>query len=150
MGEHYLSVLSIDDDLADGEILRLNLEDIPEWDTDFRRVGSAAEALAELQRSSPPSVIFVDYDLGSETGVDALITLRNSGFEGSLIFLTGVGDEHIVVEAFHNLDHVGIPPRHLRRHLDAAALGSELQGVVHEIGENLNDPPSIDDDLRQV
>jgi diguanylate cyclase (GGDEF)-like protein len=89
-----LSILAIDDDPGDLELLRRHLEEIPAYAVTFigcSRVEAARHALSQ----QAVDVIFLDYLLGAVTGLDILHTLRDDGDQRPIIVLTGKGDERI-------------------------------------------------------
>jgi two-component system cell cycle sensor histidine kinase/response regulator CckA len=59
---------------------------------------SVAPALQQLQQSSY-DVLFLDFQLGVETGLDLLCEVRRCGLDLPVVFLTGHGDEEVAVQA---------------------------------------------------
>ena len=98
MATQQLSVLIIDDNLADVELLRRRLQAIPDWDEAFFACGSGREALASLERRAF-DIVFLDYLLGGETGLTLLAPIKQTGHARAVIMLTGQGSEEIAVEA---------------------------------------------------
>ncbi|MFH1107687.1 MAG: hybrid sensor histidine kinase/response regulator [Planctomycetota bacterium] len=94
MTEERLTILAVDDDHGDAELLRRNLAQIPGIDLDFVHVPTVVEAEAALSRVGV-DLTFVDYRLGSGTGLDLLRSIRASGDLRPVICLTGQGDEHV-------------------------------------------------------
>ncbi|MGE0027323.1 MAG: PP2C family protein-serine/threonine phosphatase [Thermoleophilia bacterium] len=85
-----LRVLLIEDDDGDALLVRAEMEDVGAF-PDLRRVGTLAEAMAELG----PGVDCVLLDLGlpDASGLDALAALRTA-FPGlAIVVLTGLDDE---------------------------------------------------------
>ncbi len=95
-----LTVLAVEDDKGDAEILRRNLDQIPGYDVDFVHVPNVVEAEAALSRVGI-DLTFVDYLLGAGTGLDLLRRMRASGDLRPVICLTGHGDEQVATNAFH-------------------------------------------------
>jgi len=93
-----LSILLIDDDRGDAELLRRLLSDHSEARIEFVSFTTSSEALSELERRHV-DIIFIDYLLGPETGLDALKKIRQLGITRPVIMLTGQGDEEIAVRA---------------------------------------------------
>lgn len=91
--EHY-TFMVIDDDPGDVEILRRTLEDIPGWESTLLDYNSSEDGRRELARRSV-DVIFLDYMLGAETGLEVLKEIRSAGDKRPVIVLTGQGDEMI-------------------------------------------------------
>jgi PAS domain S-box-containing protein len=59
---------------------------------------AVAPALQQLQQATY-DVLFLDYQLGLETGLDLLREVRRRGLETPVVFLTGHGDEQVAVQA---------------------------------------------------
>jgi two-component system cell cycle response regulator len=89
-----LTVLAIDDDPGDLELLRRYLEDIPEYAITLIACPNANTGHRALTEQAI-DVIFLDYLLGADTGLDILQTLRDNGDRHPVIVLTGKGDERI-------------------------------------------------------
>lgn len=49
----------------------------------------------ESLRDSPADLVFLDYILGAETGLDLLKVLRSSGNSSRIVALTGFGDAEL-------------------------------------------------------
>ncbi len=94
MGAKPLTILAIDDDPGDIEILRRYLKSVPEFHITLVACSHAEAGQAELRRRVV-DVIFVDYLLGAKTGLDIIQTLRQGGDRRPVIVLTGQGDERI-------------------------------------------------------
>ena len=97
MEKDRITVLAIDDDLGDLELLRRYLEDIPGWNIDFFAFNDWQAGCVELKRRVV-SVIFLDYVLGAETGLGVLKVIRDSGDKRPVVVMTGQGDEYIASE----------------------------------------------------
>ena len=93
-----LTVLAVDDDHGDAELLRCDLAQIPGIDLDFVHVPTVVEAEAALSRVGV-DVTFVDYRLDAGTGLELLRSIRASGDLRPVICLTGKGDEHVAIDA---------------------------------------------------
>ncbi len=98
MQEKKLTILVIDDDPGDAELLYRLLEDHPDKSIEYLPFTDSASALARL-REGNVDVIFVDYLLGPETGLDVLGKIKQAGVTTPIIMLTGQGDEEVAVEA---------------------------------------------------
>ena len=93
----HLKILAIDDDSADQELLRRYLEEIHGYDIDLICLSGAEDDFDELAGQSL-DVIFLDYLLGRDNGLNKLRHLRACGVKTPIIMLTGQGDEGLVVE----------------------------------------------------
>ncbi len=92
-----LSVFAIDDNPADLEILSRKLNKISGLNIDFYAFNSWKTAETELKRLSI-NIIFVDYLLGTDSGLDIIKNIRSSGDHRPIIMLTGQGSEKIAAE----------------------------------------------------
>jgi two-component system sensor histidine kinase/response regulator len=98
MAKRKLTVLVIDDSPADVEILRRLLEQIDSWEIHFLAFHDSKEGRAEAVKGKA-DLIFLDYMLGLETGLDVLNAIEDDGCFLPVIMLTGHGNEEIAVEA---------------------------------------------------
>ena len=83
---------------------------------------TVAAALQQLQQSSY-DVVFLDYQLGLETGLDLLREMRREDLAVPVILLTGHGDEQLAVQAMKSGACDYLP----KSKLDAAALQRALR-----------------------
>jgi DNA-binding response OmpR family regulator len=90
--------LVIDDEPAHVEILRRLLEEIEGWKVELLACNDAATGLEEALRRRT-DLIFLDYSLGLETGLEVFHQIREGGCNLPVIMLTGHGSEEIAVEA---------------------------------------------------
>ncbi len=90
-----LTVLAVDDNPTDLVLLRRALERSPSWNIDFHGAASYAEAEGLLAGGSHYDLVFMDYRLGADDGVEGIRRLRASGYRFPLILLTGQGDERV-------------------------------------------------------
>jgi two-component system cell cycle response regulator len=89
-----LTILAIDDDPGDLEILRRHLEEVPTFAVRFVESLNTEAARAALTEH-PVDVIFLDYLLGTDTGLEFLRALRQNGERRPIVMLTGKGDERV-------------------------------------------------------
>lgn len=89
-----LTVLVIDDDLGDIELLRRHLAEIPDWEIHVVAQHDAESGRAALKERSI-DVVFLDYRLGAVNGLDVLREIRQDGGTCPVVFLTGQGDERV-------------------------------------------------------
>lgn len=92
-----IEVLAIDDDRGDAALLRRGLEQIPNFAIHFTHASSGAAGQAALLKRRF-DLVFLDYRLGNESGLDAVMNIRAAGFVGPLIVVTGQGDEYTVAD----------------------------------------------------
>ena len=88
-----LTVLAVDDDPEDAELLAGDLARVAEWDVEFLHVTDGAAARNMLSERAV-ELVFLDYCLGAESGLEVLNLLRASGDLRAVIVLTGRGDEY--------------------------------------------------------
>jgi len=86
---------SDDDVVLFRHLLAVSLPGVP---VHLARASAIVPALEQLQQAAY-DVVFLDYQLGMETGLDLLRELRGRGLEVPVVFLTGHGDEQLAVQA---------------------------------------------------
>jgi two-component system sensor histidine kinase/response regulator len=97
MHDKKLTVVAIDDDPGDLELLHRHLKDIPGCEVKFFAFTDPAEGIAELSCHAE-DVILLDYFLGATTGLEVFKMIRQSGCKCPVIFLTGQGDGELAAE----------------------------------------------------
>ncbi len=98
MAKRKLTILVIDDNPADIEIVRRMLEQIDGWDIHFLASHNSKEGRAQALQGEA-DLILLDYMLGPETGLEVLNALENDGCFLPVIMLTGYGSEEVAVQA---------------------------------------------------
>jgi DNA-binding NtrC family response regulator len=98
MDKRKFTILVIDDDPADVEILRRLLGEIEDWETVLLACHEAEPGRSEAAQGKA-DLIFLDYLLGAETGLEVFHAIREDGCLLPVIMLTGHGSEEIAVEA---------------------------------------------------
>ena len=78
MGDRPHRILVIDDDPGDAELLRRLLEDASGGETEVTTFTEPVSALAELE-SRGADLIFIDYLLGGQTGLEVFQAIREMG-----------------------------------------------------------------------
>jgi DNA-binding response OmpR family regulator len=131
-----LTVLVIDDEPADVEILRRLLEQIEGWEIHLTACNDAETGKAQAARCGM-DLIFLDYLLGMETGLEVFRAIREGGCPLPVIMLTGHGSEEIAVEAMKAgvsdyLVKGGIAPDSLRLVISNALQKFEMQQKIDE------------------
>ena len=119
-----LTSLVIEDDGVDAHLLRLALNRTCDRDVVFLHHSDSDSALRELQEQCV-DVIFIDYGLGSENGLEVVKKLRDAGIDKPMIVFTGMGSESLVSEfwrcgADEYLSKSDLTPETLRRSLKYA------------------------------
>lgn len=130
------TVLVIDDDPVDAELLRRYLDEIPDHEVELLAFTKIEEGLEALLSRADIDIIFIDYLLGERTGLDALDAINRADVQKPVIMLTGQGSEVVAVEAMKAgasdyLIKGRIQPEALRRAignaLDKAALHQKIE-----------------------
>jgi len=98
-GKQPLRILLVEDSDDDVVLFRhLLAVSLPGVPVHLARASAIVPALEQLQQAAY-DVVFLDYQLGMETGLDLLRELRGRGLEVPVVFLTGHGDEQLAVQA---------------------------------------------------
>lgn len=139
----HLSTLIIDDNRADSHLLVRLLKELSLWRIEYKICETGNEAL-NLVHKTDWDVIFVDYMLGSETGIDVIRRLKAEGNQAALILLTGVGDERTVVEALREgaddyLTKAELSSNVLNRSLRHVIELKQAENELHKYHEHLED-----------
>ena len=121
-----ITIVAIDDDPDDIELLRGHLEGVREWDAVLVAFTYIESARGELARRTA-DIAIIDYLLGAETGLDVLNALRASGDDIPVIILTGRGDEHIAVEAMK----AGASDYITKERMDSESLSRSIRYAIH-------------------
>jgi two-component system, sensor histidine kinase and response regulator len=98
MEKRKFAILVVDDEPADVEILRRLLGEIEGWKIQLRACTDTETGRAEASRCQA-DLIFLDYLLGGENGLEVFQQIREEGCNLPVIMLTGHGSEEIAVEA---------------------------------------------------
>lgn len=124
MENRELTVLAIDDDPGDVELLRRHLEAIDGLRIELTHVANAHKGLVWLDENDV-DVIFLDLQLGSETGLGVVERIRARSDLRPVVVLTGHGDEYVAAEltragADDYITKTDLGPESLRRSLELA------------------------------
>ena len=103
-----MKILCVDDDKVDRKVVRLQLEQRFGDELTFEEAATADEAFEKIDKDDDFDIIFLDYMLGDTTGLEFLNKLNNKGITSPVIFLTGLGDEEVAVEAVSGLFKKGL------------------------------------------
>ena len=98
MTSDLLKILIIDDNPADLNLLRRFFEKIPETTIELNTVISSEEGFKQCNLVKH-DIIFVDYLLGNENGIDVIKKFKEIGCKSEYILLTGYGSESVVTDA---------------------------------------------------
>ncbi len=138
MTTNRLTVLSVDDDEADAELLQRNLEAIDGIDFEFVHSADPAQAQRELANRSI-DVTFLDYHLGTRTGLDVLQAMRKAGDLRPLVVLTGSADAYVAAELAREGadDHISkndLNPDVLRQAIEEARIRYNRRKTMADLG----------------
>lgn len=125
MWEKKLSLAVIDDDFEDIVLLRANLEGVPGLEFELN-VLSDPDSPEEVWDWHEADVIFLDYSLGGDTGLDVLKSMRASGDLRPVIVLSGMADPQIAAE----LVRAGADGYIDKRYITAEVLQRSLQHAL--------------------
>ncbi len=136
-----LKIVAVDDDEVDQELLRRYLEEVRGYDIELLCL-NGLEPDCEETAGQAADVIFLDYLLGKENGLDKLRALRACGIRTPIVMLTGQGDEGLVVElmragATDYLAKARLSPDSLERVLRSALKVGELEKQASVAEEKL-------------
>ena len=93
-----ITVLAIDDDRDDALLLQRYLAQLPDREVHFVHCADPVRGREELSRREV-DITFIDYRLGSRTGLKLLEDIRTAGDLRPIIVLTGQGDEYVAAQA---------------------------------------------------
>ncbi len=92
------TVLILDDDPADANVIRRYLEEIDDRQIEVHHVSNWKNLFTEINRHEP-AVLFLDHKLGSVSGLEMLTRLRSSFPYLPVVYLTGQGGEEVAKNA---------------------------------------------------
>lgn len=126
-----LTLVVVDDDPLDIELLRRYVRDVHDWDVTLVPFAGWREAQADLQVIGP-HVLMVDFLMGAQTGLEIITELREAGDTRPVVLLTGAGDERLAAEAMRlgaddYLNKNLLSPASLSRSILAATSMAELR-----------------------
>lgn len=136
-----LHVLVVDDSDIDRTILRRHLDAIPEGSFEVTEVAGPEQALAAAAEESF-DVVFLDYNLGRESGLDVLTELHALDPLVPVIMITAGGDEEVAAAALRRdaadyLPKQNLAPRSLKRSLGNAVEKAAMRRSLIEHQEHL-------------
>ncbi len=136
-----VTLIALDDDDQDLELLRRAVEKVPDWPARLIAC-SGWEAAREALAASPDAVLILDYVLGDRSGLDVLRELRASDDGRPVLMLTGQGDERTAAEtgragADDYLPKWGLQPETLREAVETACERARARREETIVAENL-------------
>lgn len=103
MATDKLTILMIDDDPEDIAIVRGMLDRVPVWSVELLACLDVAQAVQQVHQRKP-DLILLDFNFGVASGLDVLPAIRNSGFTGPIILLSGCGKDDVASMVVAGLD----------------------------------------------
>jgi PAS domain S-box-containing protein len=94
-----IRILVVDDERDHAQMVVRFLELSEAWPSAHLAIATTFDDAARDLASNAFDVAFVDYRLGSRSGLDLLRRTREAGADTSIVVLTGQGDEEVAVEA---------------------------------------------------
>lgn len=98
MDESRVNVLLIDDDEDDYLIFRKMLSKIPGRSFNVQWISTYSAAL-EMPKDTPCDIVFIDYVLGRNNGLELMRELQRKGLKAPIIMLTGQGNRDVDIQA---------------------------------------------------
>lgn len=98
MASDLLKILIIDDNPADLNLLRRFFSKIPGANIELTTVKSSEEGFKQCN-TIKYDIVFVDYLLGNENGIDVIKKFKEIGCKSEYVLLTGYGSESVVTDA---------------------------------------------------
>ncbi|MBU0665156.1 MAG: GGDEF domain-containing response regulator [Proteobacteria bacterium] len=149
MSDHKFCFLIIDDDPGDIEILRRTIEAIPDLQADIISLSTCFLETAD-QVCHQADLIFIDYRLGNDTGLDIFQLMIEKGCTKPMIMLTGQGNELVAVEAMKSgfsdyLVKGTIEPDSLHRAIRNSLQRANLTQQIAEQQKRLEELARIDE-----
>jgi len=93
-----MRILLVEDNADHREVMsRALTKHDPTWQVE--EVASGEEALRRVAEKEPYDLVFLDYSLPQQNGLEVLERIRQGEAPPPLVMVTGRGDEHVAVEA---------------------------------------------------
>lgn len=121
-------VLIIDDNPADSSYLTRILKKIDNWKLEIFSANSSDEGFF-LVNKEQPHIVFIDYLLGNETGIEVIKQIKKINNQAALILLTGYGSETVVTEALR----AGSSDYLSKNELNKYSLDRTLRHIVNKL-----------------
>lgn len=103
MATDKLTILMIDDDPEDVAIVRGLLERVPVWSVELIACLDVASAAVQTQQRKP-DLILLDFNFGGASGLEVLPSIREVGFNGPVILLSGCGKDDVALMVIAGLN----------------------------------------------
>ncbi|MCP3920565.1 MAG: response regulator [bacterium] len=136
-----LVILAVEDDPGDLVVLRRLSQDVSRWDVEVVDCASSTACISRLAQGGV-DLVLLDYQLGAVTGLAVLQAIQQAGFDCPVVFLTGMGDEQLAVEALQAgavdyLPKSALSARSFQRVVGNAVEKAGLQRLVMRHQESL-------------
>ncbi len=131
MKEKKYSILIIDDNPADQNLLKRYIKKLDEWEIDVKSVKSSDEGI-KIYKKYRSDIIIIDYLLGNENGIEVINKFKNIGCKAEYILLTGYGSETVVTDALR----AGASDYLNKANLSVQMIGKTLRHIVQKIASD--------------
>ena len=118
-----LHAILLDDDAEQAYLLARFLESLESFKVELTHFTTTERAMSELMIQKADLVFLDHYRGDGQTGLDLLRTLRDFGFDGAIVMLTGSDDAGLVA----NFRRYGADAYVCKSDLDPAKLESTIQ-----------------------
>jgi two-component system, sensor histidine kinase and response regulator len=93
-----VTVLAIDDDPVDGELIKRHLENIDEWEINYHFHSDSSEGLITLV-DLDPDLLLLDLNMGVRSGLDVMDRARETGYTKPIIIVTDNEEAEVAVDS---------------------------------------------------
>src|SRR3990167_7830903 len=97
MAKEKLKVLMVEDNPADGLVVKKRLQKDNAFDYEVTHVVSGEEALISLEKNSY-DIVLLDYNLPKMGGMEILAVIKRKNIEVPVVMVTGQGDEIVAAQ----------------------------------------------------
>ncbi|HAV24090.1 MAG: hypothetical protein A2X67_09545 [Ignavibacteria bacterium GWA2_55_11] len=129
IGSRPIEVLMVDDDANFVKIVEHHLQRYQAREFHLTWKERVADALTELSKNSGYDIILTDYNFPASNGLDFCLRLNERGLQIPIIFLTGVRDFKLAIDAMK----LGVEDFIVKEDLPEAHLGKTLVNVLERI-----------------
>lgn len=93
-----LTALLLDDDVSHAYLLSRSLAEIEDFQVDLIHFTTSERAMSDLL-TQKADIVFLDHYLAEgQTGLELLRSLRDFGFDGGIVMLTGSDDDRLIAD----------------------------------------------------
>ena len=122
MKRERVTILAIDDDTGDAELLRRHLGGMRTIEAEFLYASSPEDARLILA-DHDVDLVLLDYCLGAKSGLEVLTEMRSAGDRRPIIMVTGAGDENAAAD----LTRAGADEYVVKKNINSATLEKAIK-----------------------